>query len=181
VRDAQSTVKLPPEPPPAAFLTRLALYRHGRLDSGLWVVAEDFIFYSAKLGRLIKVPAGFVTDLASVPRLPLMYWLCGATADEAAVIHDFLYRDMTTTRKEADDVFAEAMEVIARIKQGALAADGVPGWRRWFADVADDARRLAMWAGVRAGGRSSFKERAGTITATNPPNPVEVSTADGPG
>lgn len=166
---------LPPVPPPAAFLTRLALYRHGRLDSGLWVVAEEFIFYSARLGRLIKVPAGFVTDLASVPRLPVMYWLFGATADEAAVIHDFLYRDMTTTRADADAVFAEAMEVIARIKQGALAADGVPAWRRWLASVADDARRGAMWAGVRVGGGRAFKERAGTITAL----PLEVGADQG--
>ncbi len=161
----------PPPTPPAAFMTRLALYRHGRLDSGLWVVAEDFIFYSATLGRLVRVPAGFVTDLASVPRLPVVYWLTGGTADEAAVIHDFLYRDATTTKAEADSVFLEAMAVIARAKQQDLEATNASRPRRWLARVADKARNGAMYAAVAAFGGSSFKAREGTITATNPPNP----------
>lgn len=165
---------VPPEPPPAAFLTPLTLRRYGRLDSGLWTLVGDFRFYSARLGRVITVPAEFVTDLASVPRLPVMYWLCGATADEAAVVHDFLYRDASTSRADADAVLAEAMGVIARQKQETLAVSGAPAWRRFLAGLADDARRGAMWAGVRVGGGSSYKARAGTLTALAPLNPVEA-------
>ena len=62
------------------------------------------------------VPAGFVTDFASVPRI---FWrLIGpptgygrdAAYGKAAVIHDFLYfTPGTRSRQDCDDVFLEAM------------------------------------------------------------------------
>lgn len=93
------------------------------------ILLADFGFYSAHLDREIWARKGFVTNFASVPRLPLAYWLFGGVADEAAVIHDLLYTNEVQgiTRKQADEVFSEAMAVC-----------GTPAWRRG-----------PMWLGVR--------------------------------
>lgn len=78
------------------------------IDGRTWLVTEDFT-YTRPTGWGIKVPAGFVTDFASVPRF---FWrLLPPTGEygKAAVVHDYLYRYGTVTRAEADRVFLEAM------------------------------------------------------------------------
>jgi hypothetical protein len=76
-----------------------------------------------------------MTDLASVPRIPIAYLLAGGTSNEASVVHDFLYATRPVTRAIADAVLREASAVT-----------GVPKWRRWL-----------MWAGVRIGGGSHWE------------------------
>jgi hypothetical protein len=88
---------------------------------------REFYFYSRRLGR-ISIPAGFDTDFASVPRVPIIFWLTGDTSRKAAVVHDWLYRTQTVSRHVADAVLFEA-------------SDNEPLWRR-----------VVMWAGVRAFG-----------------------------
>jgi hypothetical protein len=63
-------------------------------------------------GDTITVPEGFQTDFASVPRL--FWWIIPTWGSygNAAVIHDFLYQNGLRTRKEADDIFLEAMGVL---------------------------------------------------------------------
>lgn len=100
-----------------------------------WLLVRNFVFKSDMCIAPIVVPAGFETDFASVPRLPLAYLLAGDTAHEAAVIHDYLYRTGKADRKTADEIFLEAMK-----------AQGIPAWRR----------RLMYWA-VRTFGGSSYK------------------------
>lgn len=109
------------------FLTRLVLQASEDPSTGLWIVAAPFAYESDVAQTIIVVPIGFQTDLASVPRLPIVYWLTGATANEAAVIHDYLYSTREVTREIADAVLREASALI-----------GVPAWRRQM-----------MWAGVR--------------------------------
>lgn len=108
------------------FLTPLRAEKSGIF----WTILQPFIYESDLLQTVIVVPEGFVTDFASVPRLPLMFLLAGDEAHEAAVIHDYLYSKQEVPRDQADAVFKEAMGVT-----------GEPSWRRWL-----------MWAGVRAGG-----------------------------
>lgn len=104
-----------------------------------WQLLAPLRFYSANLGRLIEVPAGFVTDFASVPRAPFIYWFAGDTARKAAVIHDWFYRTNTEdiTRAGADALFAEAITTL-----------GYWTVRSWF-----------MWLGVRIGGYWSYETR----------------------
>lgn len=83
-----------------------------------WRLMKPLIFISDALGW-VTVPAGFETDFASVPRLPLAFWLCGDTAERPAVIHDYLYGCADVTRLQADDALMEAMIDV-----------GVPWWRR---------------------------------------------------
>ena len=118
------------------FITPLRL-EDGAGESSLCTLLSTFIYDSDVLNARVTVPEGFQTDLASVPRLPVVYLLTGATGNEAAVIHDFLYTSQPCTRKQADDVFHEA-----------LLATGVPAWRAWL-----------MWCGVRAGGAGHWKAR----------------------
>lgn len=108
------------------FLTELDVKLIG--DSQ-WELVRPLTFKSSRIG-LVTVPAGFVTDFASVPRLPVVYLLTGDTAHAPAVIHDYLYGSPRRKRSVCDAVFLEAMEDI-----------GVVWWRR----------RL-MWAAVRVFG-----------------------------
>ncbi len=143
----------------------LLLERAGVYDSGEWIVFRDFHFYSAVLGALVTVPTGFQTDLASVPRVPLVYDWTGGTGDESAVVHDFLYSSKLCTRREADAVFDEALDTINRARQAARTAAGVPAWRRALATINDAARRRAMWLAVRIGGGAYWKAPTAPETA----------------
>ena len=71
---------------------------------------RDLIYYSELLDYEIKVPIGFVTDFASVPRLPIIYSLFGDRAHHEAVIHDYLYKTGKVNKELADKVFLEAMK-----------------------------------------------------------------------
>ena len=110
------------------FLTPLDL----RADKpGHWVLLRELIWDD---GVRIVVPAGFVTDLASIPRA--FRWLLqqNGASRKAAVLHDFLYRTHRMTRKDSDAMFKKA-----------LAAEGVNPVGGWL-----------YWAGVRVGGRMAF-------------------------
>lgn len=119
----------------ARFLTPLRL-EYAADGSGQKIVASPFVYQSDVAMETFTVPEGFRTDLASVPRLPLAYMLFGGVADEAAVVHDYLYSERLVSRKMADDVFDEAMKV-----------KGIWAWRRW-----------PMWFGVRLFGGSHWEE-----------------------
>lgn len=101
-----------------------------QLPNGSWQLLASLTYASQRAKMTITVPPGFITDFASVPRLPFAYWLTGNTAQAPAVIHDYLYRMHSVTRAWADAIFYEAM-----------AEEGDPLWRRWL-----------MWLAVRAAG-----------------------------
>lgn len=102
----------------AQFLNELVV--HIKDDDSTWVLDKDLIYKSDIQDNLITVPEGFETDFASVPRLPLAYWMMGNVAHKAAVVHDYLYRTGSVPKEVADKIFREAMETT-----------GVWAWRRW--------------------------------------------------
>lgn len=116
------------------FLTDLNVKQ---VSDSEWLLLSDLVYQSDILGEIL-VPFGFVTDFASVPRLPGAYWLAGGKASKEAVIHDYLYRNRIGTRKQADDVFLEAMKL-----------NGQAWWRRSL-----------MWAGVRLFGWTAYPKGA---------------------
>ena len=81
-------------------------------DGRNWELVRKFTYHiGAKYSRhIISVPKGFITDFASVPRF---FWFLPdwATYSKAPVLHDWLYQQKITTRKEADDLFFESMMV----------------------------------------------------------------------
>lgn len=98
-------------------------------DRAKWQTITPLIYSSKVAKQVFIVPAGFVTDFASVPRICWMYALAGDTGHASATVHDFLCRSKKISRRLADSVFVEALKV-----------EGAPGWRR-----------LMMFLGVRIG------------------------------
>lgn len=57
----------------------------------------------------IVVPVGFVTDFASIPRLFRLLIPKLGRYNKAAVLHDHAYQTQTMSRKQADNLFRDAM------------------------------------------------------------------------
>jgi hypothetical protein len=116
----------------AQFLSKLIFEDDGGLP---FILVRPLVYLSnvtAKPGKInkITVPAGFKTDLASIPRIFWRVLPPVGKYDAAAVVHDYLYQNNGVTRLTADDVLNEAMGVL-----------GVPAWQRTI-----------IYAGVRVGG-----------------------------
>ncbi len=104
-----------------------------------WLLFQRLQYWTLIRGKpeLLEVPAGFRTDLASIPRLARSLIPQNGRHRRAAVVHDYIYREAgrhTWTRKEADKCFLEAMKVDGVPKLRALtmySAVRIGGWRTW--------------------------------------------------
>lgn len=104
-------------------------------DGKTWIILSDFGYEVGEEGSedIVNVPIGFHTDFASIPRLFWAFLPRWGKYGNAAVIHDYLYWHQPRTRREADDIFLEGMEVLE-----------VPKWKRkaiyfavrWFGSIA---------------------------------------------
>ena len=109
-------------------------------DGKYWVLKEPLEYEQPKTKQRFVVPRGFVTDLASVPRL---FWTafppCGKYTP-AAVVHDYLYwvQPAGCDRACADELLLVAME---ESNVGLVT-------------------RSAIYAGVRSGGQSAWDRNA---------------------
>ena len=90
------------------------------VGKGQWKLIRPFV-YNSRLKGKITVPIDTITDGASIPRF--LWCLLGSPWSgryaPGAIVHDFLYQEKKFTRKEADLVFLESMEVLK-----------VPLWKR---------------------------------------------------
>jgi hypothetical protein len=95
-----------------------------------WYPAEDQRNYSS-----VSVPTGFVTDLASIPRV---FWSLLRPDGEytyPTIVHDYLYWTQTTDRKTADDISRFGMEdfhidlLTVQAIYRAVRAGGEPSWK----------------------------------------------------
>ena len=98
-------------------------------------VLEDLVYYSEILQSEIIVPKGFITDKASVPRVPIIYWFFGDRAHRESVLHDYLFQTHLVSFTKANAIFREAMA--ARDKNFLV--------------------RGGMWSGVAIGGYFSYR------------------------
>ena len=103
-----------------------------------WQLQADLVYHSDIVGT-IRVPRGYCTDFASVPRLPVVYWWTGGRAVLPSIVHDWLYdvRYPELSRRQADRAFFEAMTARRDPK-------------RWVT-------RRAMYLGVRLGGWRAWR------------------------
>jgi hypothetical protein len=92
-------------------------------------------------GETITIPAGFITDLASIPAFAWPVFPADGPYAKAAVVHDYGYSvagvmpdGRRYSRRQIDDIFREAMAVV-----------GVSRWRR-----------MVIYAAVRVGGRPGW-------------------------
>lgn len=93
--------------------------RHGGVAYRRWTLLRPLAFEEGFEGsaRWITVPAGFITDGATVPQV--FWWLFPMTGSylRAAVIHDFLLtrleagtpHPLAPTRADCDRIFLQAM------------------------------------------------------------------------
>ena len=111
-----------------------------------WKLAEPFKYVVGDEDALfeIKVPTGFVTDFASIPRL--FWFILHPTGryGKAAVIHDLCYRGHLFSRAISDGIFLEAM--------------GVLKVSRW--------KRSLVYLAVRMGGYWAWKGNLGKVEET---------------
>ena len=121
------------------FLTELDLTPVIGSDAN-WKLVSDFhclLSFDNKPDKLVIVPTGFITDLATTPWfVRLSFPQADGKWDDAAAMHDYLYSGYGyTTRKEADDAF-------------------------YFGVLAGGGKKLTawlMWAAVRVFARSHWE------------------------
>ncbi len=111
--------------------SRLTLATAG---DGIYFTTKRLFWTDKKTGIRIKVPSGFRTDLASVPRPMWSILPPFGKHSRAAIIHDYLYRTNglagKLTRAQCDRIFYQIMR-----------HNRVAIHRAWL-----------MWLGVRIGG-----------------------------
>lgn len=85
-------------------------------DNGkVWTIVDHPFIYSRVEGKVpdsVRVPVGFLTDFASIPRA--LWTTVGGPwglYGWAAVLHDFLYTVQTTDKDTADMVLLEVMKL----------------------------------------------------------------------
>lgn len=111
-----------------------------------WVLHENCIYQSDLLGDdtkpvLVTVPTGFITDLASIPRIFRFLIVKNGRHRAAAIVHDYLCRlKLDFSRVTADKIFREAMKVLH-----------VPRLRRWamYAAVRSNTARMQLMRKAR--------------------------------
>jgi uncharacterized protein DUF1353 len=129
-----------------------------RGDRALWRLLTPFTVYDQTALRPwlgdapLVVPEGFVTDLASVPRVALS--ITGDAAHEASVPHDYLY--------QTHDVFSGGHEPISQATVDRLFYDlmGIYGPTDW--------RRTMMYIAVRKFGFHAWSASRERLLALNP-------------
>lgn len=142
---------------PSSFTTPLEVEY---IDGRSWRVEKEFDYlvdFEDK-DSAIRVPEGFITDFASIPRVFWTCWPPTGMYGKAAVVHDYLYvvggrvpcptcvtmgeiglggscpQAKFFTKAQADRVFRDAMEVL-----------GVKNPQRWI-----------MWQMVQRFGKGNF-------------------------
>ena len=114
-----------------------------RRDDDTWLVVEPLVYRGRE--DVFRVPAGFPTDFASVPRV--VVWLVPRFGryTPAAILHDWLVSEGldagVVSARDADGIFRRVMREL-----------GVPVVRRWL-----------MWAGVRWGALTDPRRRRGWV------------------
>lgn len=107
------------------FVTDLVGRATGRAH---WVLERALIYDYGDV--TITVPAGFGSDMASIPAVLQPFLPVNDLHRAASVLHDYLYYSQPVSRALADAIFRTAMR-----------ESGVGWLKRW-----------SMWVGVRAGG-----------------------------
>lgn len=101
------------------------------------VVMQPFGYINERTGREVWVPASYVTDFASIPRVGR--WLIPPFGRHAiaAVVHDWLYSIGEPGRRgEADDIFRDALDELGvdmvrrNVMHGAVRSFGAGGYDR---------------------------------------------------
>ena len=132
----------------------------GWAGRSIWMTLTPLRYQSDQLGgRVILIPAEFVTDLASTPRLPLVWLAVGGRGIRSSVIHDWAYVTGSWIF-EGGGRFEAERRLVDAVFWESLLADPISG--------AGPLRAWEMWAGVRIGGRGVWGRRKARARGLNP-------------
>jgi len=121
----------------AEFLTELTLEN---LNDKYWKLIQSLLYKSDILQCVVEIPFNFITDLASVPRIPIAYWFWGGRVHREAVLHDYLYR--------IDSIPVVSFSIANKVFLEAMKARGKTFYVRY-----------PMYTGVVIGGQSSYHKK----------------------
>lgn len=113
----------------------------GRTVDDEWIVCDPLV-WTLSDGQALAVPAGFITDLASIPTMLRPFLSPTGKSRRPAIAHDFLYSSNLWSRRDADEFLR-----VALILEG----------------VSIHTARL-YWLGVRAGGWRYYNKRKAGLT-----------------
>ena len=116
----------------------------------VWMTRAPLRYVSAHLGTLV-IPAEFITDLASVPRVALAYWIAGGRGTRSAILHDFPYQFGYWLRDDGSQLHVSKVTADEEFHTSLL-SDPISG------AVGAEARH--MYQAERAGGRGVWENDA---------------------
>lgn len=122
------------QPPPSVPLLGVG-------DNRTWIVVRQIEYTIGDTADKIVVPAGFVTDLASIPAAfwgPPLFLTPAGQYSRASIIHDYLYWTQKCTRDQADRLLVIAMKE-SQVR---------------------DFDELAIYEGVHVGGEAAWTNNA---------------------
>jgi hypothetical protein len=101
---------------------------------GVWELLQDFTVFIHTEDQTFEViiGKGFVTDYASVPRIPFAYMLYGGIGNYAAVLHDALYSNSSLVKVCDFDTqmrFHPDREFCDEAFLAGLEARGISSWK----------------------------------------------------
>ena len=104
----------------SSFTTPLKIeFDHAGDEKKPYALLEEFLYYTKidqpeGAERLIRIPAGYRTDFASIPRLFWPVLPPHGPYGKAAVVHDWLCDEQphSVDHRTAADIFGEAMDVL---------------------------------------------------------------------
>lgn len=104
------------------------------IADGAWELLQDFTVFIHTEDKTYEViiRKGFITDYASVPRLPFAYLLYGGIGNYAAVLHDGLYSNSSLVSICDFDTqmrFHPGREFCDDAFQAGLEARGISSWK----------------------------------------------------
>jgi hypothetical protein len=104
------------------------------VGDGVWELLQDFTVFIHTEDKTYEViiQKGFVTDYASVPRIPFAYLLYGGIGNYAAVLHDGLYSNSSLVKACDFDTqlpFNPDRAFCDDAFQAGLEARGISSWK----------------------------------------------------
>lgn len=144
------------------LLTPMTLRKiRGKGANRLWLNYEHFRFDVWADGRkeTFEVPAGYVTDLGSVPRLPLVFVIAGDVAHDAALAHDWLYTNQVGW-KYSDGVFFYALLEEGESRKMAWAMYSALRGLGWYSYLTTNKRRARVAAQYAAWQAATMQDSA---------------------
>ncbi|MDB5429352.1 MAG: hypothetical protein JWP35_468 [Caulobacter sp.] len=135
-----------------------------RAGRSLWALRDDLAYQTGDdPSDVITVPAGFVTDLASIPRAVWSFYPPDGPWVKAAIIHDFLYDTEGSGHWHKRRGITRA-EPYSRAESDAILKEGM-------ADRSIGAwEQFVIWAAVRVGGGGGWGK-----TDRKPATPKEMA------